>query len=369
MLSLRERQERFLRDPLLKPYREWIPGRAVLSLGLRAGRRASPGARIAREPSGVWGPEDHPPPPAVPSLAQPPPGSGWARQPQGPEAGRRSWAFLQGRGEGEGRWRGGRVEPKDALLVPAPLAQLRSPGGLARVPSEFGFPGGGRRPPPRQGPHEAARRSVSLSRAGERPCAFTRPESREVSGRQAAAAAGGLRHVLGEGSQGARGNDSLSPSVPQGSRSTAVGLARESQVTPYAPASKDSFQLTVRFERSPLVSMTRKTGFTRSFRCRGQDPGASQEESPADGAPLGQFHLGSVGLAQPSGCAKSILRKDCKPIFIWFSLKTKQKTTCEFLTIGKILTKILISSELLFLRGSELAGAEQLCSLLSAVCF
>lgn len=175
--------------------------------------------------------------------------------------------------------------------------------------------------------------------------------------------------MLGEGSQGARGNDSLSPSVPQGSRSTAVGLARESQVTPYAPASKDSFQLTVRFERSPLVSMTRKTGFTRSFRCRGQDPDASQEESPADGAPLGQFHLGSVGLAQPSGCAKSILRKDCKPIFIWFSLKRKQKTTCEFLTIGKILTKILISSELLFLRGSELAGAEQLCSLLSAVCF
>lgn len=130
--------------------------------------------------------------------------------------------------------------------------------------------------------------------------------------------------MLDEGSQGARGNDSLSPSVPQGSRSTAVGLARESQVTPYAPATKDSFQLTVPFERSPLVSMTRKTGFTRGFRCRGQDPGASQEESPADGAPLGQFHLGSVGLAQPSGCAKSILRKDCKPIFIWFSLKTKQ---------------------------------------------
>lgn len=109
----------------------------MLSLGLRAGRRASRGARIAREPSGVRGPEDHPPPPAVPSLAQPPPGSGWARQPQGPEAGRTSWAFPQGRGEGEGRWGGGRVEPKDALLVPAPLAQLRSPGGLGGRPSSY----------------------------------------------------------------------------------------------------------------------------------------------------------------------------------------------------------------------------------------
>lgn len=118
---------------LLKPYREWIPGRAVLSLGLRAGRCASRGARIAREPSGVWRPEDHPPPPAVPSLAQPPPGSGWARQPQGPEAGRTSWAFPQGRGEEEGEGGGeeGVWSPKTPSWCPRPSLSFVPPEASA----------------------------------------------------------------------------------------------------------------------------------------------------------------------------------------------------------------------------------------------
>lgn len=60
------------------------------------------------------------------------------------------------------------------------------------------------------------------------------------------------------------------------------------------------------------------------------------------------------------------LGQSLQTYFYWaFTFK---KITCQRLNIGKIQTKILISNELLFLRGSELAVAEQLCSPSSAVC-